>query len=505
MMVTMTRLATLFTSLAAAATVLASPLLAPLPATGPAAIAGRKSSIVASLSVPGVQFRRVGPLQVAAAAAGATGKKKASPTHLQVTRIPPRPAERGGSRRRRSAAAAAAGSLSAVGRFAQVQRDSGGYGYENVTADSAEAAQYAVRVVFNGVPMMVTIDSGSADTWLVSQDFACRDELNNTIAQSDCGFGPLFPGNFSGNPIGDQHFAIHYADGESVEGLMGYMVCSSEWNLQNVTNVDGFLQNVEFSNVTVQGQEMALATQGYWQGNNVTSGVLGLAYPSLTSAYWGNDLDDDSQSDSALYSPLFTRMVSDGLIEAVWGIALDRNSSTGLVGIGGLPPVNVSTGHQASTPILIADINDSGITASQPSFYTIVPTGFRYQQTEVTAEYPFIIDTGTTLTYLPDDIADAMNAQFNPPAAYMPEEGAYFTSCDAIPPQFSVIIDGSDFFFNPVDLLDSQEDPMTGLCQTGVSRGGSGPFVLGLTFLTNVMVVFDVGEGTIQFYSREFY
>lgn len=55
-------------------------------------------------------------------------------------------------------------------------------------------------------------------------------------------------------------------------------------------------------------------------GNNVTSGILGLAYPSLTNAYSGNDLDGPGD-ESILYSPVFTSMVTNGLVEPYFAIA----------------------------------------------------------------------------------------------------------------------------------------------------------------------------------------
>lgn len=40
-------------------------------------------------------------------------------------------------------------------------------------------------------------------------------------------------------------------------------------------------------------------------------------------------------------------------------------------------------------------------TAWKYSFYTIVPDGMRWDQTTDTTKYPYIVDTGTTMLYLP--------------------------------------------------------------------------------------------------------
>ncbi|KAI1506438.1 aspartic peptidase domain-containing protein [Biscogniauxia marginata] len=445
--------------LSLAAICLASPLTPLVPPAG-------HGDVVHSLSLPGVQFRRVKPTL-------STPIEKKVQNHLKITRVP----HQANVQRHRSA----------TSRFAQIQRDHGGYGYENVTAVNAYAAEYAVELTLNGLPATVIIDSASADTWTKGTNFTCLGNTNETRAEDSCLFGPSYQGNFTGNPIPNQHFVIKYGDGEILQGRLGLM-------------------DVELANITVTGQEVGIASQGTWHGNNVTSGVLGLAYPSLTNAFWGDDFEDNSQFNSVPYSPLFTSMISEGLIEPYWAIALDRNSSTGLVSIGGLPPVDLSASHEAFTPILIADLIQKDITASQPSFYTIVPDGFKYGSASSTAQYPFILDTGTTLIYLPPDLAEAVNAQFQPPATYLWYYGAYFTDCDAIPPFFAVTIENSDFIVNPKDMLNQHaRDPSTGLCQTGIAAGGSGPYVLGITFLTNVVMSVNIGTGYIDFFSREFY
>ncbi|KAI1408187.1 acid protease [Hypoxylon sp. FL1857] len=424
--------------------------------------------IVHSLSLPGFRFRRVEPLTSAA-----TEYKVRN--HLDLRRLP-----RSNVRKPQRSAAA---------YFGQVQRDIGGNGYENVTAVNHYAAEYAVQAVFNGVTMNLVVDSGSADTWVRGSNFSCKrgHGLNNTVPEEYCALGPSFAGNFTGKPIPGQHFAIRYGDGENVQGLLGYM-------------------DVEFADVTVLDQEVAIASQGTWRGNNVTSGILGLAYPSLTSAYWGNDLNDDNQYLSVPYSPLFTSMVTNGLVAPYWAIAMARNSSLGSISVGGMPPVDVSKSSYGQTPILIAEIIHKDDTTWQPSFYTIVPKGFQFGQMTTSAQYPFILDTATTLIYLPPDLAQEVNNLFSPPATYFGYYDSYFTSCDATPPSFGVQIGESTFWVNPKDLLNKEErDPQTGFCQTGIGNGGTGPYILGITFLTNVVVSMNVGSGHVEFWSHELY
>lgn len=69
------------------------------------------------------------------------------------------------------------------------------------------------------------------------------------------------------------------------------------------------------------------------------------------------------------------------------------------------------------------------------SYYTIVPDGFLLSGEEETyhgyhevsedpsTTWPVIVDSGTTLVYLPERVAFDVNALFDPPSVYIEEEG----------------------------------------------------------------------------------
>lgn len=44
---------------------------------------------------------------------------------------------------------------------------------------------------------------------------------------------------------------------------------------------------------------------------------------------------------------------------------------------------------------------DQAQTSWKYSFYTIIPDGVRWDQTTDSTKYPYIVDTGTTMNYLP--------------------------------------------------------------------------------------------------------
>ncbi|KAK9779361.1 putative Acid protease [Seiridium cardinale] len=374
---------------------------------------------------------------------------------------------------------------SAASYLAAIQLKQGQQGFGNVSVVDQKANQYSVDVLLNGSPTKLLIDSGSSDTWLRGMNFTCS--TPNTTGP-DCGLGPAYPElDFPNGHITGQHFHISPSDNETIAGLLGYM-------------------DVEIAGINVLKQEIGLASIGSWNGDNVTSGVLGLAYPSLTSAYLGDDLASNRSEDLTTYSPLFTSMMTSGNVDAFWCLALDRNSTAGAVSFGELPPINLSTSVVAQTHLIIADIAHKGASGYQPSYYTIIPTGFTVETTDDHSRYPFIIDSSTTMTYVPPGIAQEVNSKFNPPAVYLWYYGSYFAECDAIPPRFAIEIEGDPFWINPQDMINKEMvDPLTGLCATTINNGDNGPFVLGLSFLTNAMVLFDVGAGLVSVYSREFY
>lgn len=216
------------------------------------------------------------------------------------------------------------------------QRQVGGYGYENITSLNAYGTQYGMTLSINGVPMLMTIDTASSDTWAAAKTFRCLDAHSNVVPQGACGFAPPLSDDFQyGRVAPAQHMYIRYGDGEVVTGPMGY-------------------SDVTIANLTVRKQQVALANMTHWNGNNVTTGLLGLGFPSLTSSFLGTDVNDHSPYNELEYSPIFTSMYSQGLVQPLFSVTISRNSSNGVIAFGGTPYV---TGLDYSTtaymPILI--------------------------------------------------------------------------------------------------------------------------------------------------------
>lgn len=281
--------------------------------------------IVRSLSAPGVSFRRA-PVLTSTPPGRRTG------SYMGLTRIAAR-----------SAVRHSAASL-LVGR----QMDAVHGGLSNVSVVDHTANQYYVNVLLNGAPTKLLLDSSSSDTWVRSINFTCLGLGRDNRTSSTCDLGPAWPNtNFPEGPRQDLHFYIGYPNNDTMAGRLG-------------------LLDVDVAGITVRRQEIGLAAQGTWTGNNVTSGVLGMAYPSLTSAYLGDDLTSHDEQDSVTYSPLFTSMVANDSIEPYWVLAICRNSTEGMLSIGSMPPVDRRDSHSAQTFLVIVSPPPPGYGSPPP-------------------------------------------------------------------------------------------------------------------------------------------
>ena len=87
-------------------------------------------------------------------------------------------------------------------------------------------------------------------------------------------------------PLPDTNFNITYGDHEFLTGTAGF-------------------DTVTIAGLTVKHQEIALVTKAAWLGDKVSTGLIGLAYPTLTSVYNGTDPNLDSRNNSLPYNPFF--------------------------------------------------------------------------------------------------------------------------------------------------------------------------------------------------------
>lgn len=369
-----------------------------------------------------------------------------------------------------------------------------------------EGQVFLAGVKFGTESFQAVVDTGSSDTWLAGTGFQCVNVTTDADEpESDCLFGSTYNISPTFKQIPDENFNITYGDGEFLTGIVGH-------------------EAVIVAGITVKNQEVAVVDYAAWFGDGVSSGLIGFAFPSLTSAYAGTDPTMDVTQE--IYNPLFTNMYMEGYVAPLFSLAIERSSPTsgtvagGQLAIGGLPPV-IFNPIFASSPFQLLTMSDADAPAAIPQyqFYTITTNGFTYAGSEKTkwslpnfpnpfgpptnpSEVQVIVDSGTTLILLPTGIANAVNALFDPPAVYSDDEGAYLVDCSAKAPEFGVKIGSQTFFINSADLILDGGDST---CITGVDDAGDSLSILGDVFLKNVLAVFDVGASEMRFAARESY
>lgn len=119
---------------------------------------------------------------------------------------------------------------------------------------------------------------------------------------------------------------------------------------------------MKVAGVTVPKQQIALATSGYWTGDDVSTGILGLGMEGLTEAFTGSDPRHDSLSTAISYSPVVQTMATTLQIPELFSLGLSRNPSESFLALGGVP-ANVKTGEYTSTPMLtVSSISSVSLT-----------------------------------------------------------------------------------------------------------------------------------------------
>jgi hypothetical protein len=378
---------------------------------------------------------------------------------------------------------------------------------QNGTADLLSINAGSVFVApldAGGETFYVVIDTGSSDTWLINNEYTCVDPTDSSVIdESQCGFGPTYSVSATAKQIDNRNFNISYADGERLNGQM-------------------ITEDLTFAGITVENQTMGLVTYAGWYGDDISSGLVGMAYASLTNQYSGSNPSADIAGLTIPYDPILTSMFNDNLTAPIFSIALNRDvsrsaqSAGGVLAVGGIP--NIPHGSAwASANISVIGVD---ATTGQPEyqFYAIRVDGwavsknqnadFDVKMTGDTRKTPLlgaptrnvIVDSGTSLIYAPSAVAAGLAAALNPPAAVSSSTGLYEVACNATVPLFGVVVSSKVFYINRLDLI---IDTGYGFCIMGVQDNNGGLTIVGDVFMRNVLTVFDVGAAQVRFSARQ--
>ncbi|KAK3705699.1 hypothetical protein LTR37_013142 [Vermiconidia calcicola] len=347
----------------------------------------------------------------------------------------------------------------------------------------------------------VVVDTGSSDPWLATTNYVCADPVSaQIIPAEDCYFGPPYDPSLSSSysDVPNESFNITYADGELLNGDMSY-------------------ESFTLAGITVPQQKFGIVDYAAWYGDGYSSGLLGFAYGTLTSAYAGDDPAEAQRGGTLPYTPLFVNMYNQSLVAPMFSLAIDRDPNNGgVLALGGIPDIPHSP-YWVSTPTQSVGLF-IGTNIPAYEFYTIEVDGYAFsaspstqfnvydninpRKTNLVAEGTTIIDSGTSLVYAPNAVADGVAAAFNPPAEYNEEYDAYFVDCNAQAPVFGISIGKKIFYVNEADLIVPASNT---LCITGVQRKNNGLAILGDVWMKNVISVFDLGAAQMRFAARQYY
>ncbi|KAJ5368259.1 uncharacterized protein N7496_008019 [Penicillium cataractarum] len=355
---------------------------------------------------------------------------------------------------------------------------------------------FDVPVTIGNQTFQLLVDTGSSDTYVMNTGFTCINGTSNlVIPQADCLYSnKTYHTSSTYRPVQNEMFGIQYGAGLA-SGILAY-------------------EDVKVGGIAVQSQKIGIANISNPMGDGVNSGLLGLAYPSITSAHPANHTSNETYwFDRLPYNPLLYTMHKKGIVEPYFSLALahtPQNESTafgGYLTLGGLPPVN----HSEFTTVPVE------FTKNIPLNYTSGKRARTYWSTTLTGGIygssmnnlttnltPFqaFIDSGNYISFLPSAIVDSVNSLFSPPATYDAASGMYIVDCSAKAPQFGLIINNATFWHNGEDLIYQTSE---GVCVSSlassesVSIGGLTLNIIGVPFLKNVVAVFDFGNNEMRF------
>ncbi|KAL7625122.1 hypothetical protein AAE478_004336 [Parahypoxylon ruwenzoriense] len=335
--------------------------------------------------------------------------------------------------------------------------------------------EYIMQVGIGPETYYMIPDTGSSDTWVISEGFKCLDPYyGQEVTQEDCGFGPLFKGDFPDGKINNQNLNISYLSGDYLNGPMGFA-------------------NITVANVTVPKQQFALVDVAAFGGDGVSSGILGLGLRGLTASFTGNDPRNDSIDNLVNYSPLIETMGASKVADPVLSFAMSRNENRSFIAFGGVPPVE--TGEYTAVPIQ----KGTTTTGRTDYFYYDIEIDSMSWNSETVNQTAtnlpdMLVDSGTTINLFPREVAAAINNAYSP-AGQQEDSMVWSVPCDAVPPTLDIVIGGKAIRTHPSSMI-LPETAVEGsnICLSGIGAGQPGSYILGDTFMQEIVAVFDVSE-----------
>ncbi|RFU32562.1 hypothetical protein B7463_g3780, partial [Scytalidium lignicola] len=339
--------------------------------------------------------------------------------------------------------------------------------------NAEQAGLYAANISVGTPPqdLIVQIDTGSSDLWVPASTAAiCQD-----TRQGGCPGGSFDSSSSSTFKIVERNeFNISYADGTSSSG-------------------DYISDVFSMAGSTVNPLEMGLA-----QTSSISVGILGIGYNSSESNVFTGT--------GTTYPNLPEAMQRAGLINSVaYSLWLnDLDAPDGNILFGGIDTRKYS-GDLISIPVQ-RDAQTDAFTSFTVAFTSLTATSSTGTDQLTPADYaqPAILDSGTTITLLPNDVVTAVFAELG--AEYDQTLGASVVPCSLADntgnltfgfggtggPTIQV---GVSQLVMPLTLSDGSQPHFNdgeAACQLGLQPAFDLPILFGDTFLRSAYVVYDL-------------
>ena len=347
---------------------------------------------------------------------------------------------------------------------------------QTVSADiTNEELLYFINVTVGTPPQpfSLQLDTGSSDIWFpAANSDICRNY------QQDCTFGSYsLSQSSSGADIGQGQFQIRYVDGSEIQGDY----------ISDVLNIGKTqLKNLTMAAALTASRGVGIMGIGYASDESAAT-ISGVTYPNVI-----NLLKDQGFINTLAYS--------------LW--LNDLDSTTGNILFGGVDTAKYH-GDLVGLPIQ-ADSQSGNLTSFTValSSLTFTSAGQTSTLTSTNSAFPAILDSGTTITLLPDDIA---NQIFNGIGVTSDQSYGNVVPCklansDATfsftfgGPNGPVIHVSLSEFITPLLTTDGSTPTFKNgdqACTFGIDAAGKDPILFGDTFLRSAYVVYDLQNNLI--------
>ncbi|RFU77830.1 hypothetical protein TARUN_4414 [Trichoderma arundinaceum] len=337
-----------------------------------------------------------------------------------------------------------------------------------------------VQVGTPGQNITLQLDTGSSDVWVPAATSAICTEVSQR--NPGCTFGSFKPDDSSTfSDVGKGLFDISYVDNTFSKG-------------------DYFQDSFHINGITVENLTMGLGLD-----SSIANGLVGVGYINDEAS-----LGTTQQTYPNLPVVLQQEKLINTIAFSLWLNDLDAN--TGSILFGG---IDTEKYHGDLTRINIVPSDGSKtFTEFAVEVYSVQASSASGTDTLGTSEDTLVavLDSGTTLTYLPQDMAEEAWKEVG--ASYSDEFGLAVVPCSVGNTNgfFSFTFAGPEgprinvtlselvldlFSGGPPPEFESGPNKGQSICEFGIQNSTGSPYLLGDTFLRSAFVVYDLVNNQI--------